>query len=72
MQKDMNVDSLPPPIVYEPSRGSKGGRDRGDSLVSTVSVDALFESGEIDPEIAQAMLEFEQSDSPKIALRKKL
>ena len=65
----MNVDSLPPAVVYESATRT---RDRGDSLLSQVSVDDLFESGEIDPEIAQAMLDFEASDSPKITLRKKL
>jgi hypothetical protein len=68
MQKDMNVDALPAAIVYESAMHT---RDRGDSLMSQVSVDDLF-SGDIDPEIAQAMLDFEASDSPHITLRKKM
>lgn len=71
MQKDMNIDSLPPAIVTENLRPS-GGRHHSDSVVSNSSFDGTLDSIDIDPEIAEAMIQFEQSDSPKVALRKKL
>jgi hypothetical protein len=69
MQKDMNIDTLPSAVVFE--RATQR-RDHSDSIISNVSVDSFFESGDIDPEIAQAMLDFETSDSPGLTLRKKL
>jgi hypothetical protein len=70
MQKDMNIDSLPPAIVHEQQHTQR--RDHSDSVVSNVSVDSFFDGGDLDPEIAQAMLEFEASDSPKTLLRKRM
>ena len=69
MQKDMNIDTLPPAIVYEQQR-TVGRTHHSDSIVSNVSVDPFFDS-DVDPEIAQAMLDFEPSDSPKSSLRKR-
>jgi len=67
MQKDMNVDNLPPAIVYEDSK--PGRQDRSDSLVSASSVEAIFDTSDIDQEVAQAILDFEVSDSPNASLR---
>lgn len=67
MQKDMNVDNLPPAIVYEDNK--PGRRDRSDSFASVASVEAIFDTSDIDQEVAQAILEFEVSDSPNASLR---
>ncbi len=69
MQKDMNIDTLSPAIVYDQPRIA-GRTQHSDSIVSNVSMDPLFDMTEIDPEIVQAMLDFEGPDSPKTNLRK--
>ena len=68
MQKEMNIESLEQAVVYD--MHEPGRRQRSDSVLTT-SDGGLFDASEIDPEIAQVMLEFEQSDSPSVSLRKK-
>lgn len=67
MQKDMNIDNLPPAIVHEEHKA--GRQDRSDSLASVSSVEAIFDTSDIDQEVAQAILDFEVSDSPNASLR---
>lgn len=67
MQKDMNVDNLAPAIVYDDNKA--GRQDRSDSFASVGSVEAIFDTSDIDQEVAQAILDFEVSDSPNASLR---
>jgi len=66
LQKEMNIDSLPAAIVYEPK-----DRNRTDSVASNWTVDNE-ELANIDPEIVQAYVNEEVTDSPTTTLRKKL
>jgi chloride channel 7 len=66
MQKEINIDSLPPAIVYETISEKKV---RSGSITSNGTADTL-ESIEMDEEIAAAMADFTGSDSPRISLRK--
>lgn len=64
MQHELNIDTLPPAIVYE----TKTIRDRSGSILSNFTAESLEEPE--DPEIAakEGLL----SDSPKISIRKKI
>jgi len=61
--KDLNADTLPPAIVYEPPHT----RDRRDSTHSSLGEETTEPE---DPEIAKH--EGEVSDSPSVVLRKKI
>ena len=69
MQKEMNIDSLAPAVVYEQIVTRT---HHSDSIASNVSIDSFIDSGNLDPEVAQAMLQFTPSDSPGTSLRKRL
>ena len=69
MQKEMNIDSLPPAIVYEP-KVSPDHRPRSGSVQSNHTADTDPEI--VDPEIAKAIQDLEISDSPTISLRKRI
>lgn len=70
MQKDMNIDTLPPAIVHE-SKQSSEFRSRSGSVHSNITVETNESEG-LDPEIVKALHEFDVSDSPTISLRKKI
>jgi hypothetical protein len=69
MQKELNIDSLPPAIVYEPKGSSGDYRPRSGSIQSNTTAE---EAEPMDPDIARALQELEMADSPTISLRKKL
>jgi chloride channel 7 len=66
LQKAINLDSLPPAIVYE----KEESRSRSGTMQSTYSVDST--ASDVDPEILNITVHEEVSDSPTISLRKKL
>lgn len=67
MQKELNIDSLPPAVVYETK--SVEHRSRSGSIQSNTTIE---EPEMLDPDFAKALQELEVSDSPTISLRKKL
>eukprot|EP00981_Chlorochromonas_danica_P015383 scaffold11846_cov149-Ochromonas_danica.AAC.14 len=69
MQKEMNIDSLPTAIAYEPKVDPQSTfRRRSASVQSNTTVDTI--ESEVDPEIL--LNDLEVSDSPLVPLRKKL
>ena len=74
MQNNMQVDTLPPAIVYDtakdllPQSGAEY-RGRSESVHSNVTTGS---ETDLDPDIAKALLELEVSDSPNISIRKKI
>jgi hypothetical protein len=76
MEKEMNIGELPPPVAYRtkltgaaaPGDAAFLGRRRSTSVQSNASVDSV--ESEVDVEIARNALE--PSDSPNIAIRKRI
>jgi hypothetical protein len=67
MQKEMSIGELPPAIAYE-VRNDTHIRRRSASVQSNTTVDTI--DSEIDIEII--MNDMEPSDSPNIAIRKRI
>ncbi len=86
MQKEMNVDTLPPAIVHEDKNNTSSYssssafdhyRARSGSTQSNSTDPTLLMEGEggflgVDPEILKAVHDMELSDSPVLLLRKKI
>jgi hypothetical protein len=66
MQNELAVDSLPPAIAYEPKVDHM--RRRSASVQSNVTT----ESGDSEVDVEIIMNDLEPSDSPAIAIRKRL
>jgi hypothetical protein len=67
MQKEMSIDTLPPPVAYEVKEPVQHVRRRSASVQSNTTVDTI--DSEIDMEIL--LNDLEVSDSPNINIRKK-
>ena len=68
LQKDMNIDSMPPAVVYD-IKEDYTSRGRSGTMQSNLTIDS---ETEVDPEILAAKLRENISDSPPIVLRKKI
>jgi hypothetical protein len=68
MIKELSVDTVPPPIGYEPKTEERMYRRRSASLQSNNTVETV----ESDVDIEILMNDLEISDSPNIIIRKRL
>jgi hypothetical protein len=72
MQKDLNMDTLPPAIGYETKStlSSDHSRNRSGTVTSNITTDN--EAIDFDPEVLGAILDAEPSESPNQTLRKRM
>jgi CBS domain-containing protein len=68
LQKDMNIDSMPPAVVYD-IKEDYTSRGRSGTMQSNLTIDS---ETDVDPELLSAKLRDIISDSPPIVLRKKI
>ena len=72
MQKDMNIDTLPPAVVYEPKSQGEHYRARSESMQSSLTGDAPDLAEAMDPEISKGLRNIDRSDSPVLVIRQKI